>query len=64
MTSNMLSERSKQVRRDAIDISLANGGYHYGGSFSCAEILVNLFDEIMGADDRCILSKGHGCWLY
>ena len=64
MTSNMLSERSKQVRRDAIDISLANGGYHYGGSFSCAEILVNLFDEIMGEDDRFILSKGHGCWVY
>jgi len=64
MTSNMLSARSKQVRRDAIDISLANGGYHYGGSFSCAEILVNLFDEIMGENDRFILSKGHGCWVY
>ena len=60
----MLSARSKQVRRDAIDISLANGGYHYGGSFSCAEILVNLFDEIMGENDRFILSKGHGCWVY
>ena len=23
------------------------GGYHYGGSFSCAEILINLFDEII-----------------
>tara|TARA_B100000427_G_scaffold41358_1_gene30039 strand:- start:2187 stop:2924 length:738 start_codon:yes stop_codon:yes gene_type:complete len=64
MTSNMLSARSKQVRRDAIDISLANGGYHYGGSFSCAEILVNLFDNIMGENDRFILSKGHGCWVY
>ena len=60
----MLSARSKQVRRDAIDISLANGGYHYGGSFSCAEILVNLFDNIMGENDRFILSKGHGCWVY
>lgn len=62
--SDMLSERSKQVRRDAIDISLKNGGYHYGGSFSCAEILVNLFDIIMKEDDRFILSKGHGCWVY
>ena len=60
----MLSQRSKQVRRDAIDISLKNGGYHYGGSFSCAEILVNLFDVIMNEDDRFILSKGHGCWVY
>jgi transketolase len=62
--SNMLSARSKQVRRDAIDISLKNGGYHYGGSFSCAEILVNLFDTIMKEGDRFILSKGHGCWVY
>lgn len=62
--SEVLSERSKQVRRDAIDLSLANGGYHYGGSFSCADILVNLFDRVMGSDDRFILSKGHGCWVY
>jgi len=60
----MLNARSKQVRRDAIKISKANGGYHYGGSFSCAEILVHLFDTIMNKDDRFILSKGHGCWVY
>ena len=59
-----LSERSKQVRRDAITLSKANGGYHYGGSFSCAEILIHLFDSITGLDDRIILSKGHGCWCY
>lgn len=61
---DMLNERSKQVRRDAIDLSLKNGGYHYGGSFSCAEILIHLFDKIMTKDDRFILSKGHGCWVY
>jgi transketolase len=60
----VLNERSKQVRRDAIEISKANGGYHYGGSFSCAEILVNLFDSIMTDDDRFVLSKGHSCWVY
>lgn len=62
----MLNERSKQVRRDAIQISKANGGYHYGGSFSCAEILIHLFDTIMDKEtgDRFILSKGHGCWVY
>ena len=42
-----LNKRSKQVRRDAINISKQNGGYHYGGSFSCAEIIVHLFDTIM-----------------
>jgi transketolase len=59
-----LDERSKQLRRDAIDLSLANGGYHYGGTFSTAEILKHLFDDIMGEKDRFILSKGHGCWIY
>jgi transketolase len=60
----MLDARSKQVRRDAITISKANGGYHYGGSFSCTEILINLFDTIMTPLDRFVLSKGHGCWSY
>jgi transketolase len=60
----MLSARSKQVRRDAITLSKQNGGYHYGGSFSCAEILINLWDSILKSEDRFILSKGHGCWVY
>lgn len=60
----MLNVRSKQVRRDAIGLSKANGGYHYGGSFSCAEILIHLFDSILQPKDRFVLSKGHGCWCY
>lgn len=60
----MLSERSKQVRRAALELSLANGGYHFGGSFSCVEILIALFDEVLGPEDTFILSKGHGCWAY
>lgn len=59
-----LSVRSKQLRRDTIALSKANGGYHYGGSFSCVEILVALFDHIMDSDDRFLLSKGHACWPY
>jgi transketolase len=57
-----LSERGKQIRRDTIELSLANGGYHYGGSFSCVEILIALYDEAMQNSDDFILSKGHGCW--
>ena len=61
----MLNERSKQVRRDTIALSKANGGYHYGGTFSCTEILISLYDHVMDQDnDRFILSKGHGCWSY
>lgn len=55
-------ERSRQLRRDTIALSKANGGYHYGGSFSCVEILAILYDEILKYDDRFILSKGHACW--
>ncbi len=61
----MLNERSKQVRRDTIKLSKANGGYHYGGTFSCTEILINLYDHVFNEScDRFILSKGHGCWAY
>lgn len=57
-----LDARSKQIRRDTIELALANGGYHFGGSFSCVEILRVLYEEIMTNDDRFILSKGHACW--
>lgn len=59
-----LNNRSKKLRLDIINLSKKNGGYHYGGSFSCAEILINLYDNILTTDDRFILSKGHGCWGY
>lgn len=60
----MLSERSKQVRRDTLNLSKANGGYHYGGCFSVTEILITLFDKILEPNDELILSKGHACWPY
>lgn len=60
----MLSERSKQIRRDTIRLSKENGGYHYGGSFSCVEILITLFDCVLKLEDKFILSKGHACWPY
>lgn len=59
-----MNKRSKQIRRDAIRLSKDNGGYHWGGSFSCAEILIELYDNILTEDDIFILSKGHGCWCY
>jgi len=62
--NSQLNERSKQVRRDTIQLSKKNGGYHYAGSFSTVEILIALYDEIMGEDDKFILSKGHACWPY
>ena len=34
-----LNKRSKHIRMEAFKLSKANGGYHYGGSFSAADIL-------------------------
>ena len=59
-----LNERSKQVRRDTLKLSKANGGYHYGGSFSIVEILIALYDYVLKDEDKFILSKGHACWPY
>lgn len=59
-----LNERSKQVRRDTLRLSKANGGYHYGGCFSTVEILIDLYDHTLTHIDKFILSKGHGCWPY
>lgn len=64
----MLNERSKQIRRDTIKLAKANGGYHFGGSFSCVEILIALFDHVMtpfdDRKDKFIMSKGHACFPY
>lgn len=60
----MLTARSKQIRRDIIDLSQANHGYHYGGSFSSVEILIAIYDHILQPDDKFIMSKGHACWGY
>jgi len=60
----MLSDRGKWLRREIFRLSKENGGYHYGGSLSCCEILLTLFDHILGIVDRFLLSKGHGCWGY
>ena len=58
LISTPLNKRSKDIRLESINISKANGGYHYGGSFSCAEILIkNLYDQIINEDDKFILIK-------
>lgn len=59
-----LSSRSKEIRVKSIDLSKANGGYHYGGSFSPIEILIALFDNVLTNSDKFVMSKGHGCWPY
>ena len=59
-----MSTRANEFRQKAIELAKANGGYHFGGSFSTAELLCDLYDHIMTPSDKFILSKGHGCWVY
>ena len=57
-----LAARSKQVRRATLELGVAHGGYHFGGSFSAAEILIALYDTVLRKDDLFLFSKGHACW--
>jgi transketolase len=56
------------LRLNVLDMALAAGSGHIGGSFSCAEILAVLYREVLRVDprnprwpdrDRLVLSKGH-----
>lgn len=59
-----LQNRARWLRRRTLDLSLENGGYHFGGSLSAAETLVALHDEVMTPDDAFILSKGHATYAW
>ncbi len=65
-----LTEMSKRIRLDAIDMALESGnnGSHLGGSLSCVEIMAVLYGEVLNIDpsnpldpnrDRFIPSKNH-----
>jgi len=50
-----------KIRRDILDMIMELGEGHPGGSFSCVEILISLYDKILTEDDIFIMSKGHAC---
>jgi transketolase len=54
-----LEERSRILRLQLFDSARKIGGYHYGGSLSCIEILVCLYKKTITKDDIFLLSKGH-----
>lgn len=62
--------RANLIRSEIVRMLYEAGGGHFGGSFSCIEILVALYSKIMRVDpkdprwperDRFVLSKGHAC---
>lgn len=62
-----LEEKAKEARRDIIDMIYQAGSGHPGGSLSCIDILVTLYQEVMDLTldasgkrvDKFVLSKGH-----
>ena len=65
-----LRKQAKQIRIDILKMLTAAGSGHTGGSLSCVEIILSLYDYKLRHNpkrpdwpdrDRFILSKGHGC---
>lgn len=62
-----LKEKARQIRKDVLDMVLAAGSGHLGGSFSATDLLVALYyrkmrlfeDPSDPRRDRFVLSKGH-----
>ncbi len=62
---NYLRKTCKQIKLQAFEMLVNKGGGHFGGSFSCAEILTSLFFNILKKKDKFIMSKAHaGVILY
>jgi len=69
-----LDQISSQIRLKVLEAAGTTGGGHLGGTFSCVDILVNLyfngnFNLIYSPSkkeisDKFILSKGHACLAY
>lgn len=65
-----LNQKAKQIRADVLDMLYGCQSGHPGGSLSCVEILLSLYENVMRYDpknpkwadrDRFVLSKGHAC---
>ena len=65
----VFDKRSRQIRKQILEILIASGRGHIGSAFSLVEILRVLFDDALRYDatkpnwedrDRLVLSKGTG----
>ncbi len=57
-----LSEMKKyaeDIRRDVFEMIIGIGGGHFGGAYSCVEILLTIYDKVLTENDKFILSKAH-----
>ena len=59
MNIDKLNNISKKLRQDTFTAFIKKGEAHLGGSFSCIEILVYLYENVLRKKDKFILSKSH-----
>lgn len=70
MDKKKLIEKSKLIRSDILRMLSISRSGHPGGSLSCVEILLTLYNKVANIDpkkpnmenrDRIVMSKGHAC---
>jgi len=54
--------KAEQLRKEIMDVAVANSKGHIAPSLSCLDILTVLYYDVIGKKDVVILSKGHGCY--
>jgi transketolase len=68
---SILHNKADQIRREVIEVAVANQAGHIAPSLSCVDILVALYYDVMRYEpqnplweerDRLIFSKSHGCY--
>lgn len=62
MNINKLVNASKTLRQETFMAFIKKGEAHLGGCFSCIEVLVYLYQEVLKKNDKFILSKSHSSY--
>ena len=57
----MMIKALKELRKEILTTSCINKAGHIPSAFSILEILFSLYNDVMGTEDKFLLSKGHGC---
>lgn len=70
LSDELLRDKANCIRRDVVNVSIANGAGHIAPSLSCIDILAALYYQVMNLStdpsweerDRLVFSKAHGCY--
>jgi len=56
-----LKNTAKKIRKTILEMAINHNDGHIAPAYSAVEILTCLYENILGKEDKFILSKGHGC---